>query len=55
MKWWVEGLFTQCDVDEDREGLLAAVEGCYGYSGYESGYVTHTYFFLPFGYTFFWL
>ena len=39
------GLFTQCDVDEDREGLLAAVEGCYD--------VTHTYFFLPFGYTFF--
>lgn len=33
MKWWVEGLFTQCDVNEDREGLLAAVEGCYGYSG----------------------
>lgn len=49
MKWWVEGLFTQCDVDEDREGLLAAVEGN------ESGYVTHTYFFLPFGYTIFWL
>lgn len=33
MKWWVEGCSQQCDVDEDRGGLLAAVEGCYGYSG----------------------